>query len=210
MKSKSTKKYRRKTLAAQNQSVNVNVKNIIRNAPDMIQPRRYPGHNIEMGNQRRFINQPAMYGQPMPVFLPLQDRSAVQAPAAPQVSGPVIEKRPDLLAVETNPADIDPNKASIRYRPTAPVNAYNPYPLRSHSPQSELSDAESYVDYRQEAGHPMSFSSRYPAFKPITASDLERLNVGMRAIPSQPAPSNSYYTPGPVTLPSGREVVVED
>ncbi len=116
----------RRAPARPTQSVNVNVRNIMRTAPDYIIPQRTPGGaNRDMGDQIRAFSQPMRYGNSFPVFLPYQDRSAIQGQQLPQVSGPDIERRRDIVEQEVDPADIGGVKPISRLAiPSRPFSAF--------------------------------------------------------------------------------------
>jgi hypothetical protein len=120
-KSKSSKR------ATQSQVVKVNVKNIIQQIKerqgDMIQvKRKRPIDNFNTGGQSRLVAPQMSYGNPMPVFLPVQERTIYVAPEEKAIGNSVIPSRPNLVAEETNPADIVPSRPSVvAIRPSNPV-----------------------------------------------------------------------------------------
>jgi hypothetical protein len=120
-KSKSSKR------ATQSQVVKVNVKNIIQQIKerqgDMIQvKRKRPMDNFNTGGQSRLVAPPMSYGNPMPIFLPVQERTIYVAPEEKAIGNSVIPSRPNLMAEETNPADIVPSRPSVvAFRPSNPL-----------------------------------------------------------------------------------------
>lgn len=120
-KSKSSKR------ATQSQVVKVNVKNIIQQIKerqgDMIQvKRKRPIDNFNTGGSSRLVAPQMSYGNPMPIFLPVQERTIYVAPEEKAIGNSVIPSRPNLMAQETNPADIVPSRPSVvAIRPSNPV-----------------------------------------------------------------------------------------
>jgi len=120
-KRKSTKR------ATQSQVVKVNVKNIIQQIKerqgDMIQvKRKRPMDNFNTGGQSRLVAPQMSYGNPMPIFLPVQERTIYVAPEEKAIGNSVIPSRPNLMAQETNPADIVPSRPSVvAIRPSNPL-----------------------------------------------------------------------------------------
>ena len=120
-KRKSTKR------ATQSQVVKVNVKNVIQHIKerqgDMIQVKqKRPIDNFNSGGRSRLVAPQINYANPMPIFLPVQERTIYVAPQEKAIGNSVIPSRPNLVAEETNPADIVPSRPSVvAIRPSNPV-----------------------------------------------------------------------------------------
>jgi hypothetical protein len=140
-KSKSSKR------ATQSQVVKVNVKNIIQQIKerqgDMIQvKRKRPMDNFNTGGSSRLVAPQMSYGNPMPIFLPVQERTIYVAPEEKAIGNSVIPSRPNLVAQETNPVDIVPSRPSVvAFRPSNPV----PSPYGRQTPE------QIYRQYEQRA-----------------------------------------------------------
>lgn len=154
-KRKSTKR------ATQSQVVKVNVKNVIQQIKerqgDMIQvKRKRPIDNFNTGGQSRLVAPHINYANPMPIFLPVQERTIYVAPEEKAIGNSVIPSRPDLVAQESNPADIAPSRPSV-----VAIRSSNPVA----SPYSRTPD-QVYKDFERSAKatvSALSTSSRPPA-----------------------------------------------
>ena len=164
-KSKSSKR------ATQSQVVKVNVKNVIQHIKerqgDMIQvKRKRPIDNFNTGGQSRLFAPSTHYANPMPIFLPIQERTIYVAPEEKPIGNSVIPSRPNLVAQETNPTDIIPSRpAVVAIRPSNPVP----------SPYGRQTAEEIYKQYERRARATVSAratSSRPPA--PIIPKSLNQ------------------------------------
>lgn len=164
-KSKSSKR------TTQSQVVKVNVKNIIQHIKeqqgDMIQvKRKRPIDNFNSGGRSRMVAPSIHYANPMPVFLPVQERTIYVAPEEKTIGNSVIPSRPNLVAQETNPSDIVPSRpAVVAIRPSNPV----PSPYGRQTPE------EIYKQYERRARATVSAratSSRPP--EPIIPKSLNQ------------------------------------
>ena len=123
--------------ATQSQVVKVNVKNVIQHIKerqgDMIQvKRKRPIDNFNTGGRSRMVAPQLNYANPMPIFLPVQERTIYVAPQEKAIGNSVIPSRPNLVAEETNPADIIPSRpAMVAIRPSNPV----PSPYGRQTPE---------------------------------------------------------------------------
>lgn len=131
----------------QNQTVKINIKNLLPPSGDYIQPRRgMPRDNLNMGNVSR-LDAPSMrYAVRPPEFLPLPERINSQGQPQYFTQGVPRQGRPDLIGVETNPSDIAPSKAprvAVAPQPIpkverpvqsrAPAAVYNEYYARARA-----------------------------------------------------------------------------
>ena len=155
-KRKSTKR------ATQSQVVKVNVKNVIQHIKerqgDMIQvKRKRPIDNFNSGGRSRMVAPHINYANPMPVFLPVQERTIYVAPEEKAIGNSVIPSRPNLVAQETNPADIVPSRPSV-----VAIRSSNPVA----SPYGRQTPEQIYKQYEQRAKATVSAlatSARPPA-----------------------------------------------
>lgn len=155
-KRKSTKR------ATQSQVVKVNVKNVIQHIKerqgDMIQvKRKRPIDNFNSGGRSRLVAPQINYANPMPIFLPVQERTIYVAPEEKAIGNSVIPSRPNLVAQETNPADIVPSRPSV-----VAIRSSNPVA----SPYGRQTPEQIYRQYENRARATVSAlatSARPPA-----------------------------------------------
>lgn len=106
----------------QNQTVKINIKNLLPERGDYIEPRKgVPRDNLNMGNMSRLIAPSIHYAVRPPEFLPLPERINSQGQPQYFTQGVPRQGRPDLITTETNPYDIEQSKPSIRALPSKPV-----------------------------------------------------------------------------------------
>jgi len=156
----------------QDQTVKINIRNMIPERGDYITPRRgVPMDNFNMGNQSRLLGPSIQYAVRPAEYLSLPERFNSQGQPSYVREGPARVGRPDLIYQETNPNDIAPSRAPIVALPSKPL-----VPMIARTP------GEVYRDYERQARATLGIQ---PSAKPVYLPQQDESEAAVAAASDQ-------------------------